>query len=97
MINIFAITVSGQSYNTDLPQVAAGHSQIQQIINIVIGIAAALAVLTIVIAGLRMVLSRGDPQTVARSRAAILYAVIGLIIAIIAEALVTFVLGYLKL
>lgn len=53
----------------------------------------AIAVLIIAIAGLQYVLSGGDPQKTTRAKDTILYAVIGLVVAIMSFAIVTFVLG----
>ncbi len=61
-----------------------------QFLTILVGIA---AVITIIIAGLRFVLAMGDSNTASTARNAILYAVIGLIIALVSQALITFVLN----
>jgi Type IV secretion system pilin len=52
-----------------------------------------IAVVVIIIAGLRLVVSGGDPQTLNSARNAILYAVVGLIVAALAQIIVFFVLG----
>ena len=54
------------------------------------------AVLIIVLAGFRMVTSNGDSNQVAQSRKAIIYAVVGMIIAVAAYAIVNFILDALK-
>ncbi len=51
-----------------------------------------IAVLSLIVAGLRMVLSGGDPETVKSVRNTILYAVIGIVIAASAQLIVVFVL-----
>lgn len=56
---------------------------------LVIGI---IAVIVIIISGLRMVVSGGDSNTITASRNAIIYAVVGLVIAAIAQSLVVFLL-----
>ncbi len=61
-----------------------------QIITIVVGLA---AVVTIVISGLRLVMSNGDPNTASSARTAIIYAAIGIVIALVSQAMVTFVLS----
>lgn len=66
------------------------------IIQIVIGIVAAICLLFITIGGFRYILSQGDPQGVAKAKGTILYALIGLAIVIVAQALVTFVVGRVK-
>jgi type IV secretory pathway VirB2 component (pilin) len=78
--------------DTGLPVVGAGHDQLQQILQIAFGIIAALAVLMIVIAGFRFAASGSNPQEAAKARETIVYAIVGLLVAITAEAIVTFVL-----
>lgn len=62
------------------------------IISVAIGI---VSVIMIMIGGLRMILSNGDPQTIARSRESIIYAIIGIVVAITAEGIVIFVVSRL--
>ena len=78
-----------------LPQAGASTSQLHDILQIVFAVLGALAVLFIVIGGLRMVTSQGNPQETGKARATIIYAVVGLVVALLAEALVSFVLGKL--
>jgi uncharacterized membrane protein len=78
-----------------LPTTTAGSPQLQDILQIAFGILAALAVLFIVIGGLRLVTSQGNPQESGKARATVVYAVVGLIVALLAEAFVSFVLGSL--
>ena len=82
-------------YKTNLPSPSAGNDQLQQILTIVFGVAAALAVLMIVVAGLRFVVGQGNPQEVAKARSTIIYAVAGLLIALTAEAIVSLAIGKL--
>jgi hypothetical protein len=78
--------------DTGLPKVTATSGAISSILQVVFGVLGAIAVLIIVIAGLRFITAQGDPQGVAKARSAILYAAIGLIVALSAEVIVTFVL-----
>ena len=66
---------------------------ISRIINIITFIAGSVAVIIIVIAGLMYVLSGGNPENTRRAKDAIIYAVIGLVVAIAARIIVTFVIG----
>lgn len=66
---------------------------IKKIINILLFIIGAIAVLMIIIGGLRYVLSAGDQSAVTGAKNTILYAVVGLIIAVMAFAIVNFVLS----
>ena len=82
----------GATCDTGLPTVAT--SNITFILQLVFGIIGVLAFLIIIISALRFVLSGGDPQSVATARNTIIYAVIGLVIAISAEVIVTYVLNH---
>ena len=77
--------------DTGLPTIQS--TDITIIFQYIFGTLGAIAVLVIVIAGLRLILSNGDPQTVARSRNTIIYAAVGLAIAVSAEVIVTYVLN----
>ncbi len=57
----------------------------------VFGVFAAVAVLVIAIAAFRIVISRGNPQDVSKSRDTIIYAAVGLAISLMAFTIVTFV------
>ncbi|MDX1765650.1 MAG: pilin [Candidatus Saccharimonadales bacterium] len=59
--------------------------------NILLFIVGAAAVIVIIINGIRMVVSGGDPQAVANARQGIIYGVVGVIVAFLAYALVAFV------
>jgi hypothetical protein len=63
------------------------------IISIIIGIA---AVIVIIISGLRMILSGGEPADVKSAREGIIYALVGIVVAIFAQAMVIFVLNKIK-
>ena len=75
-----------------VPKTEATNDRVTDIISIVLMIGAAVAVLVIVIAGLSYVLSNGDPQRTAKAKDTILYAVIGLVVAVTAQLIVSFVL-----
>jgi len=85
----------GQTCDSGLPGVEANSTNLQGALSLVFGIIGAIAVLIIVIAGLRYVLAQGSPQETAKARNTIIYAAIGLIISIAAEAFVAMVLGKL--
>jgi hypothetical protein len=85
----------GAGCKTGLPAVNASTNQLHDVLQIVFAVIAALAVLMIVIAGFRLVTSQGDPQEVGKAKSTIIYALIGLLVALLAEAIVAFVLGEL--
>lgn len=81
--------------DTGLPSTGASSVQLQQVLQIALAVFGAVAVLIIVIAGLKFITAQGNPQSVSKARSTILYALIGLVVIASAEAIVTFVLGKL--
>jgi succinate dehydrogenase/fumarate reductase cytochrome b subunit len=76
-----------------LPHGSAGQSNIQAILTIVFSITGALAVLFIVVGGMRYITAQGDPQQISKAKNTLIYAIVGLLVSISAVAIVTFVLG----
>lgn len=76
---------AGATGATDLPTV------INRIINILLFIIGAASVIFLIIGGIRYVVSGGDQSAVTNAKNTILYAIIGLVIAILAYAAVNFV------
>lgn len=68
---------------------------LKKVVNILIFIIGAISVIMIIVGGLRYVLSGGDQNSVKAGKDTILYAVIGLIVALMAYAIVNFVIGSL--
>jgi len=66
---------------------------IKIVVNILLYILGAIAVLMIVIGGIRYTTSNGDSGSVKSAKDTILYAVVGLVIAIMAYAIVNFVVS----
>lgn len=69
---------------------------IHTVVNILLYILGAAAVVMIVIGGLRYTTSNGDSGAIKSAKDTILYSVIGLVIAILAYAIVNFVLSQFK-
>ncbi len=63
------------------------------ITNVLLFIIGAVAVIMIVVGGLKYMTSNGDSSSIASAKNTILYAVIGLIVAIMAYAIVNFVIA----
>lgn len=66
-------------------------SAIQTGLEVVFGVIGAVALLIIVIAGLRYIVAAGDPGQVAQAKKAIIYALVGLVIALSGFTIVAFV------
>lgn len=83
----------GTVCDTGLPAVTPNGTTIPTVIGIVFGIIGILSVIMVVIGGLRFITAQGDPSGIAKARQTIIYSVIGLAIAVSAEAIVAFVLN----
>lgn len=95
-VKSFADTAcTSNGFCTNLPESPASANNLHNIIQIFLAIFAAVAVLIIVIAAFNLVLAGGDPSKVAKARSAIIYALVGLVLAVSAEVVVLFVLGLL--
>jgi len=77
---------------TGLPQINASDSNVHTILQLSFGVIGAIAVIMIVVAALQLVNANGKPEEAATARRTIMYALIGLVIAVSAESIVTFVL-----
>jgi hypothetical protein len=77
---------------TRFPQITAGSGQITTALTVVFGVIGAMAVLYMVLAGLKFVNSQGDPQATSQARQSIIYGAVGLAVAVSAEVLVNLVL-----
>jgi hypothetical protein len=69
---------------------------VTQIINLMLFLIGAIAVIVIIIGGIRYTTSSGDQGAVQSAKNTIMYAVIGLIVAILAYAIVNFVVKTFK-
>lgn len=67
-------------------------STIVNLLSIVIGFA---AIVVIIVAGIQYMLSTGDPTKVNNAKNAILYALVGLVVAVIARVVVVFIINKL--
>ena len=77
----------------NLPTTGASSSELKTVLNIFFGIIGAVALLMITISGFRYILSSGDPQKAAQAREGIIYALVGLVVALFAGAIINFVVG----
>lgn len=85
----FAQLVDGSGI--EVPRNEPTGDTFSSIMSVVFGILGVICVLVIALAGLQYVLSGGDPQKTAKAKNTILYAVIGLAVAIVAGSIVNFV------
>ena len=66
---------------------------VKTIIDVIIGVLGIVAVIVIVLGGVQYTLSTGDPGRIKKAKDTILYGIIGLVVAILAYAIVNFVLS----
>ncbi len=82
-------TLCGATKTDDAPDI------IKNIINTILFVLGMIAVIMIVIGGIRYTTSNGDASSVKGAKDTVLYAVVGLVVAIMAYAIVNFVLDRL--
>ena len=90
----FATGISGQAGGLAGDQTF--ESAIGPIIQAIIGVIGVVAVIFIIVGAVNYTMSQGDPGKVKKARDTILYAVIGLIVALLSFAIVTFILDKMK-
>jgi hypothetical protein len=73
------------------PDTSRGH--VALIMGIVFAVIGAVALIFVLIGGISFVTSQGNPDKASQARMTIIYAIIGLVIAMSAEAIVYFVIG----
>lgn len=66
---------------------------VTNVINILFYVIGIIAVIMIIIGGIKYVTSNGDSSSISSAKNTILYAVIGLVVALMAYAIVNFVIG----
>lgn len=104
-VNLLASTASGAEMNFTTG-VQSAHGQgvpttlfgndtgiISQIINVMLFLVGIVSVIMVIIGGFKYVLSGGDSSKVTSAKNTVLYAIIGLIIAILAYAIINFIVS----
>jgi len=87
---IYLAQVSIDSNDLRVPKPKLTENSVQNVIRLAFGFAGAIAVLMVTIAGFKYVLSQGNPQETAKAKNTILYALIGLVVCLIAVSAVTY-------
>lgn len=87
--------LGGGSCSTGLPTTGASATNLHSLLQAVFAIIGVVAVIMLAIGGLQFITAQGDPGGVVKARKILVYALGGLIVAISAEAIVTFVINKL--
>jgi uncharacterized membrane protein YgcG len=69
---------------------------VRNIINIMLFAVGIVAVISIIVSGMRFISSRGDSNAVSKARTSLIYSVVGLVVAVMAFAIVNFVIARLN-
>ena len=77
---------------TNLPRVNADQGTIKTILTLVFTVTGAIAVLMVIIGGIKYSSSGGDPGEVSKAKGTIIFAIVGLILSILSVSIVNFVL-----
>jgi hypothetical protein len=88
--NPYAIHATDIGLPTSTSTVGEGLTNIVKLLMVVVGM---LAVVAMIAGGILLVISRGDPGRVKQGRETILYASIGLVVAVAAYTIVAFISG----
>jgi hypothetical protein len=91
---IFAATPTPVNLSP-LPHVAADKNTFTILTDTFFGLMGAISLLIVTISGFRYIIARGNSQDVAKAKNTILYALIGLVVSVLAVTIVNFVLGSL--
>ena len=74
---------------------ASGTAEIREgilsVLDVILGFMALIAVIVVVIAGMRLVISQGEEQEKDKAKKTIFYAIVGLVIILFAQAIIGFV------
>lgn len=65
---------------------------IKSVINVILGLVGVVAVVALIFGGISFIVSQGDPGKVAKARSTIIYSIVGIVVALLAFAIVNFVL-----
>lgn len=83
---------------SSLPQVSTGTGSdvLAVIMNIVFGVIGLIAVIVVSLAGFSYITSGGNPEKTARAKDTIIYALVGVVVAILGATITSFIAGYFR-
>ena len=81
---------------TNIPQTPATQATLDKVLSLIFVTIGAIAVLMLVIGGVRYIFAGGKPEDVTKARNMIVYSLIGLVIAALAAAIVNVIAALLK-
>ncbi|HYH75066.1 MAG TPA: pilin [Candidatus Saccharimonadales bacterium] len=84
--------IYAQLDTSPLPKGKATQATIDNVVGIVFSVLGTIAVLMIVIGGIQYITSKGEPGEMAKAKNTIIYALVGLVVCILAYTIVAFVI-----
>lgn len=94
-MTLFLLTLATDISGGSLPNPGADRNELAKILEVALGIIGAFALLIITVSGLRYITSAGNPEKTAKAKNGLVYSLVGLVVAISAEAIVAFVVNRL--
>lgn len=92
-VNVFDQCAGNADNSVCKAQGDNAQSMIQKVINILLYVLGIIAVIMIIVGGIRYTTSNGDSSALTSAKNTILYSVVGLVVAILSYAIVNFVVG----
>lgn len=93
---IYYLATASTKPSEQVSKVDGGKTDLQvtvkNILNVVFAMVGIIAVIMVIVGGVNFMTSQGDPEKIKRAKNTILYGIIGLIITLLAFAIVSFVL-----
>lgn len=81
--------------DVNIPQTDIGTARVTSIYELIFAIIGGIALIIIIISGIKFMTSQGDPQATAKARNTIIYAGVGLAVSVSAFSIIAFVLDKL--
>jgi hypothetical protein len=81
-----------QNLGSDTDPITGEEGVLKKVIDLLIVAAGVISVIMVIVGGLRFVLSNGEPEKATSGRKTVIYALVGLVIVIISQLIVSFAL-----
>jgi hypothetical protein len=78
---------------SSLPQTEASQATIAKVLQLVFTTIGAIAVMMVVIGGIKYSSSAGDPSSISKAKNTIIYALVGVVVSILAIPIIGFIFG----
>lgn len=86
-------SASCTNHGNNTNSLTGGNGVLYKVTRIVAILGGIAAVIIMIVGGFLYVISQGDPQKTSQARSTIIYAVVGLVVIILAQSIITFILS----